>query len=432
MSDTSPPKLVRAIGRWTLAALVVNSIIGSGIFGLPDDIARFVGPAAPFAYLIAAAGIGVYMACFAEVSSQFREAGGPYLYAREALGRFAGIQMGWLAWLVRLTSAAANANLFVDYLGGFWRNATSLAPRAIVLALLLGGLCAVNVRGVKAGARLSNFFTVAKLLPMAILIVAGLYFVGGNISVGAAPAGSQWLQALLALMFAYGGFESALMPMGEAKNPRRDAPFALFVALATCAVVYTSIHLVVMGALADPGAIRERPIADAAGKFLGHGGELLIALGAMISTYGYLSGQFVSAPRVTYALAEQKDFPGFFASVHPRFRTPYRSIIIYTVIVLALAVRFNFLWNAILSTVGRLLTYGIVCVSLIALRVRRPNADAFRVPAGRLFALVGIGLCVLLVLQMERVHFYIVLALTGLALVNWLLLRFRSTGLPAS
>ena len=107
------PGLVRVIGRWTLTALVINGIIGAGIFGLPDDIARRLGAAAPLAYLIAALGIGVVMACFAEVSSQFREAGGPYLYAREAFGRLAGVQTGWFAWLVRLTSGAAIADLFV-------------------------------------------------------------------------------------------------------------------------------------------------------------------------------------------------------------------------------------------------------------------------------------------------------------------------------
>ena len=139
------------MGRWTLVALVINSIIGSGIFGLPNAVAGLVGAAAPFAYLLAGAGIGVIMACFAEVSSQFREAGGPYLYARAAFGRFAGIQMGWLAFLVRLTSAAANANLFVIYLAEFWPTVKQPWPRATVLTLLIGALAFINVRGVRSG-----------------------------------------------------------------------------------------------------------------------------------------------------------------------------------------------------------------------------------------------------------------------------------------
>ncbi|HEV8383627.1 MAG TPA: amino acid permease [Candidatus Acidoferrales bacterium] len=423
MNALAQPKLVRAIGRWTLAALVVNSIIGSGIFGLPDDIAKLLGPAAPFAYLIAAAGIGIIMACFAEVGSQFSEAGGPYLYARETFGQFAGVQMGWFAWLVRLTSAAANANVFVLYLGEFWNEATSPLPRAIILTAVFFALALVNVRGVRAGAQLSNVFTVAKLTPLAIFVLAGFWFVGGKISVGASPAGiNNWMAALLALIFAYGGFEAALMPMGEVKNPRRDTPFALFVALATCAVFYSLIHLVVMGALADPGA-SERPLADAARIFLGNAGAGLIALGAMVSTYGYLSGQFVSAPRLTFAFAERRDFPAFFAAVHPKFRTPYISIAVYTALALSLAIYGSFIWNAILSSVARLLTYGLVCAALMRLRVTRPQADAFRLPGGWLFALAGMAFCVVMVAQMTADHMKIILAVAVIALVNWFLAR---------
>jgi amino acid transporter len=108
--------LIRALGRWTLTALVINSIVGSGIFGLPSVVAGYVGQRSPLAYLIAAAGIGVVIACFAEVASQFGAAGGPYLYVREAFGRLPGIEVGWLLWLVRLTAAAAAANLFTNYL----------------------------------------------------------------------------------------------------------------------------------------------------------------------------------------------------------------------------------------------------------------------------------------------------------------------------
>src|SRR6516162_1143267 len=119
-AGAAAPALVRAIGRWSLTALALNVIVGSGIFGLPDDIARRVGPAAPLAYVIAALGIAVVVACFAEVASRFQGAGGPYLYAREAFGRFLGLETGWFAWLVRITSAAANANLFVAYAAQFF------------------------------------------------------------------------------------------------------------------------------------------------------------------------------------------------------------------------------------------------------------------------------------------------------------------------
>jgi len=431
MNAGNQSRLVRAIGRWTLVALVINGIIGSGIFGLPDDVARLVGRAAPLAYLFAALGIGIIMACFAEVASQFTEAGGAYLYARKAFGSLAGIQVGWFAWLVRLTSAAANASLFVVYLGELLPTATWPVPRAALLTALIGFLALVNIQGIKAGAGVSNAFTIAKLLPLSVFIVSGLALVGGQIRIGssAAPPGN-WLQAVLALVFAYGGFEAALMPMGEAREPRRDAPFALFMALIVVTAVYLLVHFVVMAAITDPAAfnrpeVKERPLAEAAHVFLGRGGAALIALGVLISTYGYLAGQFVSVPRLTFAFAEQRDFPKFFAAVHKRFQTPYVSILVYAALVWGLAIYGSFIWNAILSAVARLFTYGLVCAALLRLRRMQPGAASFRLPAGWLAAFLGMAFCVLMATQMGSGHLKIVLVIAAVGLVNWLWVRRR-------
>ncbi len=413
------------MGRWTLVALVINSIIGSGIFGLPSEVIRMVGPASPFFYLLAAGGIGVIMACFAEVASQFREAGGPYLYARAAFGQFLGLQTAWLAWLVRLTSAAANANLFVIYLTEFWAEAGQPGPRVAVLTALLGFWMGVNLRGVRSGARLSNGFTVAKLLPLALFIGVGLFFLRGETPIGLQlPSEANWSRALLALVFAYGGFEAALLPMGEARRPERDAPFALFTALAVVTLVYVLIQVVVMGTLPDP-TTTDRPLAAAANQFLGPGGGMLIALGAMISVFGYLGGQFVSAPRLTFALAEQGDFPAFFGRVHPRFRTPYASILVYTVLVWALALYGSFLWNAVLSAVARLFTYGLGCAALLVFRRRQPERIRFRLPAATLWVALALGFCMVLLLRMGRGELMVVSLTAAVALLNWLWARRR-------
>ena len=426
MSQEKHAELVRAIGRWTLAALLINSIIGSGIFGMPSAVAALVGRASPIAYLIAAAGIGVIMACFAEVASQFRDAGGPYLYARATFGRFVGIQVGWLAWLVRLTSAGANANLFVIYLGEFWPQVKEPLPRALVLTLLLGVLAAVNVRGVSGGAQLSNAFTVAKLLPLVVLIAAGLFTLffrhGPPASLPGPASLADWFQAVLLLVFAYGGFEAGLLPMGEAKDPRRDAPFALFTALLTCTVVYTLIQIVVIGVLPNPTAA-ERPLAAAGRVCLGPAGAALIALGALISVYGWVSGQMLSAPRLTFALAEQKDFPAFFGAVHEKYRTPYISILIHTALAWLLAVGGTFLWNAVLAAVARLFTYGLVCAALPVLRRKQPGAAAYRLPAGGIFAGLGIAFSGALVLRMHWGELIAIALTAGIALLHWLVAR---------
>src|SRR5437879_3079180 len=150
-SEKTSEGLVRAIGRWSLAALIVNCIIGSGVFGLPSVLAGLVGRSSVVAVVLAAAAMSVIMACFAEVASRFAQTGGPYLYARAAFGRFMGIQVGWLVWFVRLTSCAANANLFIIYLGQFWPRATQTVSKLVILTLLIGILAVINLLGVRTG-----------------------------------------------------------------------------------------------------------------------------------------------------------------------------------------------------------------------------------------------------------------------------------------
>ena len=415
---------MRALGRWTLTALVLNCVIGSGIFGLPSAIAGLLGPAAPAAYVLGALLIGVITAVFAEVSSQFRETGGQYLYAREALGRFAGIQIGWFFLLVRLTSAAAVLNLFVNYLGEFWPGSAAPLARAMVMAGLIGGLAAVNFRGVRAGAWVSNFLIVTKLAALGFFIVAGLLLVKRVApSAPAVPAtAGAWTDALVALVFAFGGFEGALIPAAEAKDPRRDTPFALGTGLAVVAICFFLIHVVAMWALPDlPHSAR--PLADAARTFAGPAGAATMALAALLSGYGWLSGAFITVPRLIFALAERGDFPRPMAAVHPRFRTPHIAILLVAVVVLALGVYGSFIWNAVLGAVARFVTYAATCVVLLRLRRRDPQADAWRAPAGKLLALLGILFCAVLALRMTGVHAAIMVAVALIATANWLAVR---------
>jgi APA family basic amino acid/polyamine antiporter len=429
-SATPPrPNLVRAIGRWSLVALVVNLIIGSGIFGLPSVVAALLGRASVLAVLLAGAAIAVVMACFAEVASQFTEPGGPYLYVRTAFGRLLGIQVGWLAWLVRIAACAANANLFVIYLGEFWSRARQPLPRLLILSLLIGLLAAINYRGVRIGTHVSNAFTVAKLLPLGLVCVAGAFYLIGH---GATPGvkvisdSQAWLRALLLLVFAYGGFEAAMMPMGEVKDPHRDAAFGLFAALGICTAIYALIQWNVVGILSDPGR-SERPLADVARIVMGQGGAALVAVGALVSVYGNTGANILAIPRMTFAMAERGDFPSWFAAVHPKFRTPYFSIVIFAVLVWMLALFGSFAGNATLSAVARLSYYGLVCAALPVLRKKNPNAKGFRLPGGTIFAAVGVLLCFGLLIRTDLSHSLILAVTVALALVNWWVVRHRSS-----
>lgn len=434
-SSASPPpqRLLRAIGRWSLVALLVNSIVGSGVFGLPSAVTALIGRSSPYAVLGAGAGMGVIVGCFAEVASRFQEAGGPYLYARVAFGRLMGIQTAWMLWLGQISAPAANANLFVIYLGEFWPHAKDPLPRALILTLLVGLLTFVNVRGVRAGARTSDFLTAAKLVPLFVVIVLGLFVLHGqhwNLATPASapPSASQWLKAVLLLVFAYGGFETALAPMSEAKDPRRDAPFALFTALLVCTVIYALIQWVVVGVL-PAAAHSQRPLADVARIAVGPVGAALVAVGALISFYGYLGAKILAMPRVPFALADQGDFPKIFGAVHRRFHTPYVSILVFAALIWGFALVGEFKWNLTLSAVARLLYYGVACAALPVLRRRQPAGASpmFRLPAGNFLAVLGVILCVVLVTRVDFGQSMILVATIVLALLNWILVRNRSS-----
>jgi amino acid transporter len=435
VSEQPPTQLVRAIGRWSLAALVLNSIIGSSIFGLPSTIAGLLGRASPLAYLLTALGMVALMGCFAEVASQFSAAGGPYLYARTAFGRPVGILMGWLFWLARVTAPAAATNLFVNYLGELWPGAQEPAGRLAALTLIIGVLAVVNYRGVSAGAWLSNVSTVAKIGTLvAFIAVGGFWLVTHSPSApppatALPPTWRDWVQAVLLLVFAFGGFESALTPMGEAKDPQRDAPFALFSVLAVVTLLYTLVQVVVVYSLPN-AAQTERPLAAAARIFLDEPGALLVTGGALISLYGYLSAMMLAGPRIPFAMAENRDLPAVFAAIHPRFRTPNVSIVLWAALMWGLAVYGTFRWNVALSTAARLFYYGLTCAALLVLRRKQPGAARFRLPAGTLMAALGIGFCLVLMKGIGKAEIIILAATTVIALLNLLWVGRRAQPSP--
>ncbi len=430
--DTMPQKeLVRAIGRWSLTALVVNFVIGGGIFGLPSAVAAAIGWASIPAVLLAGVAIAVITACFAEVASRFTESGGAYLYVREAFGRLLGIQVAWLIWLVRLTASAANANLFVTYLGEFWHQATQPVPRSLIITLLIGILAAVNYRGVRAGAQLSNVFTVAKLLPLGLVCIAGMLYLAFNHHETPMEVASHdtksWAHAMVLLIFAYGGFEGALISMGEAKNPRRDTAFALFVALAICSLIYLVIQFVVVSVLPDPRH-RELPLAEVARVVVGHVGAAIVSVGAMVSVYGFLSANILGAPRMTFALAQRGDFPSPFGAIHDRFRTPHVSILVFALLVWLLALFGSFAGNATLSAASRLAYYGLVCAALPLLRKKQSSMEGFRIPGGTVFAVVGVCLCLGLLTQVGFSNSAVLVVTMVAAFLNWVVARWKGAG----
>jgi amino acid transporter len=428
------PTLVQAIGRWSLAGLVLNTIIGTGVFVLPGTLGGQLGWTAMYAWLLAAALTGAMIFCFAEVASRFTQAGGAYVYAEAAFGRFVGVQMAWMSYFVRCITAAVQANLFTTYLAELWPAAATGAGEFAVVTAFIGLHALVNIRSVGSGARVSDVFAIVKVLPLVAFAILGIAWVAaGNTAPPAMATDSSlggWLSALVLLMFAYGGFESALIPMAEARDARRDAPFALITGLAAVTVLYLAAQFTVLVTLSDPAA-NNRPLAESARVMLGSVGAVVITVAALISVYGWVASNMLNVPRLTMAMADRGDLPAFFGRIHPRFRTPWVSILIFATISWLLALQAGLLQNLSLSAVSRLLLYASVCAALPvfrrrdALGVTTPGVHPalFRAPIGGVLATIGMVVAVLLVTRMNQREALTMAGAVALATAHWWYLR---------
>lgn len=421
MSDAPRPTLVRAVSRVDLTAAIVNGVIGSSIFSMPSLQAGLTGAWSPLVCLLAGLGVLTIVLCFAEVASRFGEGGGPYLYARHAFSPMVGFQAGWFTFWIRVTALAANLNAFADYAAALSPAIDPRPARLCLMATVAAVAAGVNVTGVKQASWAVNAFTVAKLLPLFLLVALGLPRLSAGVFATQAVARPDWTQAILLLMFAYGGFESPLIPAAEARDPYRDTGPALIMALGVIAAVYLLVQLVVVGVLPH-AAESKTPFAAAFGVILGPGGAILASLAALVSISGYAMGTTLQSPRLLHAMAERDELPRVLARVHERFRTPDVAIFVFALVAVALAATGSFGAIAAFSAVVRLVTYALTCGALVTLRRRYPEErPAFRVRGGGLVAALGLGFCVWLLStrSLEQGWLLLAIAAGGLVFQAW-------------
>lgn len=422
MSSPEGGGFVRAIGRFDLTAAVVNGVIGSGVFGLPAVLIAATGALSPVAVVAAGAGIAFIALCFAEVASRFREHGGVYLYTREAFGPLVGFEVGWLLIWTRALSLAANLNLFVLYLAELWPEASTGAPRALVMTALAATVAAVNVIGVRRAAWTIDAFTIAKLAPLAFLIVLGLPAFDSGTAAGQAAQVPDWTNAVLVMMFAFGGFESSLLPAGEMRDPKRDTAFALLAGLGIVTAVYVLVQVVVVGVVPAAGSATA-PLADALGLLLGPAGVVLASVAALVSVYGWAVGATLAQPRGIYAMAERNELPRSLARLHPGFRTPAIAIVVFAALGLALAMSGSFVSNLTFAAIVRLIYYALTCAALVVLRRRMGEEPGFRLAAGPVIAALGIAFCVWLLSTRTFEQLWVLVAMMAAGLPFYFLGR---------
>jgi basic amino acid/polyamine antiporter, APA family len=366
--------------------------------------------------------MALIVCCFAAAGSRVSLTGGVYAYVEVAFGSFVGFLAGVLYFLMATFAVASVSSAFAGSVGALWPAAASPAIRVLLIAGLFAVLAIVNVRGVKPGVGLVEAATVAKLLPLLLLVATGIWFVNADyLRWPAIPAAAAVGRTAIVLIFAFVGLEIALVPSGEVRDPTRTVPRALFSALAITTTLYLLIQAVAQGLLGPSMSTHAAaPLAEAAARVLGHGGRLLVLVGATISMFGYVSGDMLGSPRALFAFARDGILPSAVARIHPRFHTPFVAIVLYATIVASVAASSSFTQLAILANVAALTLYLMCVAASYALQRRdvRTGGAPFTLPGGPLVPLLAAGVIVWMLSNATRREFLVeALVLSGASLV---------------
>jgi amino acid transporter len=402
--------------------LVVNGLIGAGIFGLPSGAAALAGEYSVLVYAFCALLILPIILCFAELGSYFRGTGGPIRYGTLAFGPFVGFQGGWLYYLARLISFSANTVLLTDSIAYFIEGAGTGTGRIISLAVICVALSVINVLGSVESIRSMTLFTVIKFAVLILLPLGGFILLGSEVIPSfdsPTPPSADLGAAALLLIYAFVGFEGAVVPAGEAKRPERDMPLGLLLGLAVVAVLYMLIQLVSQAAVPDL-ANSKTPLLDVSATLFGPTGAIVLIIGVAASVLANLVSSMFSATRVTYALSLEKSLPRWFGEVHSRYLTPANSVVFFGIAAFLLAAFGSFTVLAAMTVLSRLFLYGMSCAAIPKLRPQFRGEGRFILKGGYAIPVLGIAACVWLMLQVSERSIWMTAIFVGIgSILYW-------------
>jgi len=402
--------LKRDIGLRGFTLAIINSIVGTGIFILPAIVAQNLGAAAIVAYLVCGGLIFLIALCFAEVGSKITVSGGTYAYIETAFGPFAGFIANTIFWFGScVIGDAAIANAIADTLKFFFPILGQVIYRDLFFIVLFGLLAFINIQSVKQGMRFIQIAAFAKLIPLVLLIIVGAGYISqANLAWTILPSFTNIGTASLVLIFAFTGVETPVTNSGEIKNSKRTIPLGIFFGISSVLILYIAIQLVTQGVLGNTlQDHKDAPLSAVAGIVFGPAGITLMIVGTVISMLGVLGGDILAIPRVLYAGARDGLLPRALGKVHPRFSTPYISVISYSGLAFLLSVTGGFQQLAILSGAATLVIYLGVVLATIQLRRKKDTTveKTFRAPGGIVVPLLAIGVIVWLLTSLTKVQF---------------------------
>ena len=393
----------RKIGFWSIVLLGINSIIGSGIFLLPNKAMNLIGPASLLVILFDMLLVVTIALCFAEAGGMFKKNGGPYVYAKEAFGDFIGFEVGFMKWAISIIAWATMAVGFTTALSAVWPTAQNTFVKNSIILIILVGLGIVNILGVNISKVLNNIITIGKLVPLVIFVAIGIFLIKGSNFTPVFPnevyqSGSFGAAALL-IFYAFTGFESIAVAAEDMENPEKNVPKAIIAVMIIVSLFYLLIQAVSIGILGPELATSTTPIATASSKFLGSGGGILVTAGTLISIGGInIAASFIT-PRTAVALAEDGLLPKVMAKYNKK-GTPYVAIIVTVALAIPVALSGSFVKLAAISVVSRFAQYLPTCLAIPVLRKKRPDlTSSFRVPFGPVIPAIAVIVSIWLLTQ---------------------------------
>ena len=390
------------IGLWSMILLGFNSIVGTGIFLLPNKAMKLMGTASLLVILFDAALAVAVALCFAEAGSMFSKGGGPYLYTKKAFGDFPAFEVGIMTYAVCIIAAATMAVGFSTALSVFWPAAAHGLTKDIIVISVIVVLTIINLIGVNFTKIILNVATIGKLVPLILFIAVGIFFIKGSNFTPILPhstyvSGSFGTAALL-IFFAFTGFESLALGAEDMENPKKNIPRAIIIVMAIVAAVYMLIQIVSIGMLGQGLANDLTPVSTATQRFLGPFGADFISIGILVSIIGINVAQSFYTPRIAKSLADDGLLPKPMAKMSKR-NVPYIGIIVSAIITIPIALSGSFTELAVISSISRFAQYLPTCVAILVLRRKKDLNATFRIPFGPIIPIVASVVSIWLVLQ---------------------------------
>jgi len=337
------------MGSWGLAASIVNITIAGSIFVLPGTLGASMGAAAPLAYLLGAVLFVPLVLSFAAVGSRVVTSGGPYIYVETAFGRFPGFLIAALLWISAISGSGGIAAALADQ---FAHTIPALAvplPRTALLLAVYGSLVMVNALGVRAGARANGLLAAAKTLPLLIIAALGFrYAHAQNFAITHWPNSRALGTAMILIVFAYSGMETALAPSGEMRDNDKVVPTAVLMGVGFIVVLYIAIQAVCQGVLGSDLAGHAAPVTAVAERIL-PGAGVVVVITAAVALFGCLQGDLLGTSRLLYAMARDGLLPRPLARITVHRRVPMVAILTHTGAAFAAALGGSFSTLALVS-----------------------------------------------------------------------------------